>query len=296
MLPLEVSYGDGSPIDNETARDPARASGGDGDASLRRGDVLLLDNMLTAHGPALHGRPPVLVAMGNSYLDALGTSRGAARGRVKGLTMGERALGSASRCVTTRWTPTATSTTRTTCTTSRRPASRCSRASASGCPRCGSGVSHRRRRADDQVPRAGPTRRRPSRSPRISARSAARARCGSRKIREIASGRLVVTAEVTGAFTAETGRARPHPRGLRRHALGHRRPRRRRQASRAGLVIQRAGAPPDPAPRGRTSYNLAFAYALGAGVSMATYTIGARLGSSGTHPVLGTAIIGIAFL
>ena len=44
-------------------------------------------------------------------------------------------------------------------------------------------------------------------------------------------------------------------------------------------------------------YNLAFAYALGAGVSMATYIIGARLGSSGTHPVLGTAIItGIAFL
>jgi bacterial/archaeal transporter family protein len=44
-------------------------------------------------------------------------------------------------------------------------------------------------------------------------------------------------------------------------------------------------------------YNLAFAYALGAGVSMATYIIGARLGSSGTHPALGTAIItGIAFL
>ena len=43
--------------------------------------------------------------------------------------------------------------------------------------------------------------------------------------------------------------------------------------------------------------NLAFAYALGAGVSMATYIIGARLGSSGTHPVLGTAIVtGIAFL
>jgi drug/metabolite transporter (DMT)-like permease len=42
---------------------------------------------------------------------------------------------------------------------------------------------------------------------------------------------------------------------------------------------------------------LAFAYALGAGVSMATYIIGARLGSSGTHPALGTAIItGIAFL
>ena len=44
-------------------------------------------------------------------------------------------------------------------------------------------------------------------------------------------------------------------------------------------------------------YNLAFAYALGAGVSMATYIVGARLGSSGTHPVLGTAIVtGIAFL
>ena len=44
-------------------------------------------------------------------------------------------------------------------------------------------------------------------------------------------------------------------------------------------------------------HNLAFAYALGAGVSMAAYIIGARLGSSGTHPVLGTAIVtGIAFL
>lgn len=43
--------------------------------------------------------------------------------------------------------------------------------------------------------------------------------------------------------------------------------------------------------------NLAFAYALGAGVSMAAYIIGLRLGSSGTHPALGTAIVtGIAFL
>ena len=42
--------------------------------------------------------------------------------------------------------------------------------------------------------------------------------------------------------------------------------------------------------------NLAFAYALGAGVSLATYVVAARLGSSGTHPALGTAIItGIAF-
>ena len=43
--------------------------------------------------------------------------------------------------------------------------------------------------------------------------------------------------------------------------------------------------------------NLAFVYALGAGVSLATYIVGARLGSSGTHPALGTAIItGVAFL
>ena len=43
--------------------------------------------------------------------------------------------------------------------------------------------------------------------------------------------------------------------------------------------------------------NLALAYALGAGVSMAAYIIGLRLGSSGTHPALGTAIVtGIAFL
>lgn len=43
--------------------------------------------------------------------------------------------------------------------------------------------------------------------------------------------------------------------------------------------------------------NLAFWYAVGAGVSMATYIIAARLGSSGTHPALGTAIVtGVAFL
>ena len=54
-----------------------------------------------------------------------------------------------------------------------------------------------------------------------------------------------------GRLHGRDGPAHPHPRGLRRHALGHRRTRRRRQASRAGLVIQRAGAPPDPAPRAR---------------------------------------------
>lgn len=43
--------------------------------------------------------------------------------------------------------------------------------------------------------------------------------------------------------------------------------------------------------------NLAFVYAVGAGVSLATYVVGARLGASGTHPVLGTAIVtGIAFV
>ena len=43
--------------------------------------------------------------------------------------------------------------------------------------------------------------------------------------------------------------------------------------------------------------NPAFAYAVAAGVSMAAYIVGARLGSSGTHPVLGTAIVtGIAFV
>jgi drug/metabolite transporter (DMT)-like permease len=43
--------------------------------------------------------------------------------------------------------------------------------------------------------------------------------------------------------------------------------------------------------------NLAFAYALLAGASMATYVIGIRLASSETHPALGTALItGIAFL
>src|SRR5713101_6591911 len=44
-------------------------------------------------------------------------------------------------------------------------------------------------------------------------------------------------------------------------------------------------------------FNLAFAYALLAGVSMATYIICARIASPGIHPALGTAIItGIAFL
>ena len=39
----------------------------------RRGDVLLLDNMLTAHGRRpFTGDRRVLVAMGNSYLDTLG--------------------------------------------------------------------------------------------------------------------------------------------------------------------------------------------------------------------------------
>ncbi len=43
--------------------------------------------------------------------------------------------------------------------------------------------------------------------------------------------------------------------------------------------------------------NLPFGYALLAGVSMATYIIGARMASPGIHPALGTAIItGIAFL
>ena len=43
--------------------------------------------------------------------------------------------------------------------------------------------------------------------------------------------------------------------------------------------------------------NAAFAYAVGAGVSLATYIVAARLGASGTHAALGTTIItGIAFL
>jgi hypothetical protein len=36
--------------------------------------------------------------------------------------------------------------------------------------------------------------------------------------------------------------------------------------------------------------NLAFAYALLAGVSMAAYVIGMRLASSETHPALGTGV------
>ncbi len=42
---------------------------------------------------------------------------------------------------------------------------------------------------------------------------------------------------------------------------------------------------------------LALVYAIGAGVSLAAYMVALRLGSSGTHPALGTAIVtGIAFL
>jgi len=41
--------------------------------SRQRGDVLVLDHMLTAHGRRpFTGARRVLVAMGNSYLDALG--------------------------------------------------------------------------------------------------------------------------------------------------------------------------------------------------------------------------------
>ena len=51
MLPLEVSYGDGSPIDNETARRIRLALRAETVTfAWRRGDVLVLDNMLTAHG------------------------------------------------------------------------------------------------------------------------------------------------------------------------------------------------------------------------------------------------------
>ena len=74
VLPLEVSYGDGSPIDNETARRIRLALRAETVTfSWRRGDVLVLDNMLTAHGRRpFTGARRVLVAMGNSYLDTLG--------------------------------------------------------------------------------------------------------------------------------------------------------------------------------------------------------------------------------
>ncbi len=74
VLPLEVSYGDGSPIDNETARRIRLALRAETvTVPWRRGDVLLLDNMLTAHGRRpFTGDRRVLVAMGNSYLDTLG--------------------------------------------------------------------------------------------------------------------------------------------------------------------------------------------------------------------------------
>ena len=79
VLPLEVSYGDGSPIDHDTARRIRLALRAETVTfPWRRGDVLVLDNMLTAHGRRpFSGARRVLVAMGNSYLDTLG--RAAAR-------------------------------------------------------------------------------------------------------------------------------------------------------------------------------------------------------------------------
>jgi hypothetical protein len=74
VLPLEVSYEDGSPIDNETAR-RIRLALREETVTFpwRRGDVLVLDNMLIAHGRRpFTGDRCVFVAMGNSYLDALG--------------------------------------------------------------------------------------------------------------------------------------------------------------------------------------------------------------------------------
>lgn len=74
VLPLEVSYGDGSPIDNETARRIRLALRAETVTfPWRRGDVLVLDNMLTPHGRRpFTGDRRVFVAMGNSYLDRLG--------------------------------------------------------------------------------------------------------------------------------------------------------------------------------------------------------------------------------
>ena len=77
VRPLEVSYGDGSPIDNETARQIRLALRAETVTfPWRRGDVLLLDNMLTAHGRRpFTGDRRVFVAMGNSYLDTLGRAQ-----------------------------------------------------------------------------------------------------------------------------------------------------------------------------------------------------------------------------
>jgi drug/metabolite transporter (DMT)-like permease len=60
------------------------------------------------------------------------------------------------------------------------------------------------------------------------------------------------------------------------------------------MLIARYGAIPREA-RGANMHNVAFGYALLAGVSMATYIIGFRLASPDVHPALGTAVItGIA--
>jgi alpha-ketoglutarate-dependent taurine dioxygenase len=67
--PREAYYGDGSTISRETIREIRAAYAAQtATFSWRRGDILLLDNMLIAHGRRpFEGSRRILVAMGNSY-------------------------------------------------------------------------------------------------------------------------------------------------------------------------------------------------------------------------------------
>ncbi len=64
--PFETSFGDGSPIDEQTVDEIAQAyRQAESTFSWQPGDLLLLDNMLMAHGRrAYHGERLILVAMG----------------------------------------------------------------------------------------------------------------------------------------------------------------------------------------------------------------------------------------
>ena len=68
---LHACFGDGSPIDAESARQVHNAYNEDvSELRWQEGDILLLDNMLTAHGRnSFEGERKLLFAMGNPHSD-----------------------------------------------------------------------------------------------------------------------------------------------------------------------------------------------------------------------------------
>jgi hypothetical protein len=85
-LPLEVYYGDGTEIDRGVMTEIRRAYESEKRTFLwQRGDILLLDNMLVAHGRRPYeGERRVLVAHGNAYSRFMQIQRGAASGHPHG--------------------------------------------------------------------------------------------------------------------------------------------------------------------------------------------------------------------